>query len=120
MNDFITLASSTADGTGSPTSGGFASILITILPLVLMFGIMYLILIRPQKKKEKQVQQMRNNLQIGDEVVTAGGIIGLVVSIKEDTVIIETGTDRSKVRIKRWAIQNNLTVHDEAQTPALK
>lgn len=58
---------------------------------------------------------MRNNIQVGDEIVTAGGIIGRVVSIKEDNVVIETGNDRSKVRIKRWAIQSNETVHDDVE-----
>jgi len=75
--------------------------------------VFYFLLIRPQKKKEKETQRMRNSIQVGDEIVTAGGIVGLVVSIKEDTVVIETGNDRSKVRIKRWAIQSNETVHDD-------
>ena len=87
--------------------------LIQLLPIVLIFVIMYFLLIRPQKKKEKEAQEMRNNLQVGDEVITAGGIIGRVVSVREDTVVIETGGDRSKVRIKRWAIQSNETVHDD-------
>ena len=72
----------------------------TVLPLVLMVVVFYFLLIRPQKKKEKETQRMRNSIQVGDEIVTAGGIVGLVVSIKEDTVVIETGNDRSKVRIK--------------------
>lgn len=58
---------------------------------------------------------MRNSLQVGDEIVTVGGVVGLVVSIKEDTVVLETGGDRSKIRVKRWAIQENLTVHDDAE-----
>lgn len=89
--------------------------LIQLLPIVLIFVIMYFLLIRPQKKKEKEAQEMRNNLQVGDEVITAGGIIGRVVSVREDTVVIETGGDRSKVRIKRWAIQSNETVHDDTE-----
>ena len=56
---------------------------------------------------------MRNNVQVGDEITTSGGIIGRVVSLREDTVVIETGSDRSKIRIKRWAIQSNETLHDE-------
>lgn len=56
---------------------------------------------------------MRNNIQVGDEIITVGGIVGIVVSIKEDTVLLETGGDRTKVRIKRWAIQTNETVHDD-------
>lgn len=94
----------------------------TILPLGLIFVVFYFLLIRPQKKKDKETQNMRNNIQVGDEIVTAGGIIGRVVSIKEDNVVIETGNDRSKVRIKRWAIQSNETLHDdvEMEAPAKK
>ena len=75
--------------------------------------VFYFVLIRPQKKKEKQDAQMRKNLQVGDEVVTAGGIVGIVFSVKEDTVVIETGGDRSKIRVKKWAIAQNLTIHDD-------
>lgn len=88
------------------------TLLSTIIPFALMIVVFYFLLIRPQKKKEKQTQAMRNAVQVGDEVTTVGGIVGLVVNIKEDTILIETGSDRSKVRVKRWAIQTNETVHD--------
>ncbi len=105
-----------ADATAAEAQGGSMWVmLIQLLPIVLIFVIMYFLLIRPQKKKEKEAQEMRNNLQVGDEVITAGGIIGRVVSDREDTVVIETGGDRSKVRIKRWAIQSNETVHDDTE-----
>lgn len=95
--------------------GGSASeMLITFIPLILIIVVFYFILIRPQKKKDKQDAQMRKNLQVGDEVVTAGGVVGIVFSIKEDTVVIETGGDRSKIRIKKWAISQNLTAHDDS------
>ncbi len=84
-----------------------------VLPFVLLIIVFYFVLIRPQRKKDKQTQQMRNNIQVGDEVITAGGIVGIVVSIKEDTVVIETGGERNKIRIKRWAVQTNETIHDE-------
>ena len=87
----------------------------TIIYFVAIIAIIYFLLIRPQKKRDKETQNMRNNIQVGDEIVTAGGIIGRVVSIKEDNVVIETGNDRSKVRIKRWAIQSNETVHDDVE-----
>lgn len=93
-------------------------IAVQVAPLLLIVVVFYFMLIRPQKKKEKETQRMRNNVQVGDEIVTAGGIVGLVVSIKEDTIVIETGNDRSKVRIKRWAIQTNETVHDDASPEA--
>ena len=87
--------------------------LVQLLPILLIIVIMYFVLIRPQKKREKEVQKMRNSLQVGDEVTTSGGIIGRVVSLREDTVVIETGSDRSKIRVKRWAIQSNETLHDD-------
>lgn len=86
-----------------------------ILMLIVMFGIMYLLLIRPQKKRDKETAQMRNNIQVGDEVVTIGGIIGRVVVIKEDHLMIETGSDRSKIRVKRWAVQSNETAQELAE-----
>ncbi|MBQ6632825.1 MAG: preprotein translocase subunit YajC [Ruminococcus sp.] len=85
----------------------------TFLPLVLILAVFYFIIIRPQRKQEKQDAQMRDNLEIGDEVVTNGGIVGIVFQIKEDTVVIETGGDRSKIRVKKWAIAKNETVHDD-------
>ena len=91
----------------------FLAIAVQILPLVLLIVVFDFVLIRPQRKRDKETQRMRNNLQVGDEIVTVGGVVGLVVSIKEDTVVVETGGDRSKIRIKRWAIQENLTVHDD-------
>lgn len=94
------------------SGGGMAVMLVQLLPLVLIFVVFYFMLIRPQKKREKAVQQMRSSLEVGDEIVTAGGIIGRVVSIKDDTLVIETGSDRSKIRIARWAVQANNTVHD--------
>ena len=77
--------------------------------------VFYFALIRPQKKREKEAEKMRNSLEVGDEIVTVGGVIGRVVVIKEDNIVIETGGDRSKVRIARWAIQQNNTVHDSAE-----
>ncbi|MBQ4152839.1 MAG: preprotein translocase subunit YajC [Oscillospiraceae bacterium] len=96
-------------------AGGWLAMLIQFAPMVLIFVVFYFLLIRPQKKREKETQNMRNSIQVGDEIVTAGGIIGRVVSIKEDNLVIETGNDRSKVRIKRWAIQTNETIHDDVE-----
>lgn len=94
-------------------AGSWIVILAQLLPILLVVVVMYFILIRPQRKREKETQKMRNNVQVGDEITTSGGIIGRVVSLREDTVVIETGSDRSKIRIKRWAIQSNETLHDD-------
>lgn len=107
MMNFVALAT---DSTDSYTIATLAS---TFLPLILIFAVMYFILIRPQRKKDKETQKMRSNLQIGDEITTIGGIIGMVVSVKEDNVVIETAGERNKIRVKRWAIQTNETIHDD-------
>lgn len=91
------------------------SMIISFVPLILIFVVFYFLLIRPQKKRDKATNAMRNNIQVGDEVVTQGGIIGRVVSMKEDNITIETGSERSKIRIKRWAIASNQTVHEESE-----
>ena len=89
---------------------GLASILM-LVPMILIF---YFFLIRPQKKKEKAEKLMRENLQVGDEILTIGGIYGRVISLKEDAMVIESKSDHSKLTIARWALQQNLTVHDDA------
>ena len=94
--------------------GGTGGTLFMIIYLVIIFGAMYFILIRPQKKKQKEEKKMRENLQVGDEIVTIGGIYGRVISLKEDTIVIESQSDHSKLTIARWAMQSNLTIHDDA------
>ncbi len=86
-----------------------------IILMVVLFAVMYFLMIRPQKKKQKEEQQMRDSLQIGDEVTTIGGIMGRVVTIKDDSLIIETGADRNKMKIARWAIQTNNTAAEKAE-----
>lgn len=116
--NYLTVLSSAASTSGANTQTSVVATLIQLLPILLIVVVFYFFLIRPQKKKEKEVAEMRSNIQVGDEVTTAGGIIGRVVSIREDTVVIETGSDRSKVRIARWAIQQNNTAHEQAAAEA--
>ena len=81
----------------------FYSPFIMILVMVLF---MWLFIYRPQKKQQRKETEMRNSLEIGDEVTTIGGIVGRVVAIKEDTFVLETGSDRTKIRFRRAAIQS--------------
>ena len=97
----------------APTETGPLGSLTMLIPLILMFALMYFIMIRPQRKKQKAEEKMRNNIQIGDEILTIGGFYGRVVSIKEDSLVIESVGDHSKQKIARWAIQQNMTVHEE-------
>lgn len=90
-----------------------AGMLTTLIPLILIIVFFYFFIIRPQKKQEKKDAAMRDALEVGDEVITNGGIVGIVFSIKDDTVVIETGGDRSKIRVKKWAIAKVETVHDD-------
>ncbi len=92
--------------------------LVPIGMLLLMLVAFYFILIRPQRKKEKKDAEMRKNIQVGDEIVTAGGIVGIVCKLEEETLVIETGGDRSKLRIKRWAVSQNIDAEKESAAAA--
>ena len=79
-----------------------------ILILVVFFLIMYFIMIRPEKKKQKKIEAMRNALTVGDEIVTIGGIMGVVVNVTEDNLTIETGEDKVRIKFKKWAVSSNV------------
>lgn len=85
----------------SSSSGGMLGMIISLVILVVF---MYLIIYLPQKRQDKKDSAMRNSIEIGDEVTTIGGVIGRVVAIKEDTFVMETGSDRVKIRFRRSAI----------------
>lgn len=108
FNLFTLEATATQSGaTGSPVT--------MIVMMAVLFGAMYFLMIRPQKKQQKKDQEMRDSTQVGDEVTTIGGIIGRVVTVKEDSIVIETGADRNKMKITRWAIQQNNTAVEKAR-----
>ena len=98
----------------SGTTNGKSSYTMIIM-LVAMFAVMYFIMIRPQKKKQQQEQEMRDSIQVGDEITTIGGIMGRVVTVKEDSLVIETGADRNKMKITRWAVSTNNTAMEKAE-----
>ena len=87
----------------------------TILPLILLIGIMYFQLIRPQKKREKEINAMRSGLQVGDEIITIGGICGKIVKTKDESLVIQVGADKLKFEIMRWAVSK---VVEESKRPA--
>ena len=86
------------------TSTNYSSTWVTIILLVVVFVVFYFFGIRPQKKQEKEVAAMRNNLQVGDEITTIGGIIGKIISIKDETCVIETTRGGTKIRILKSAV----------------
>ncbi len=87
--------------------------LLPVVYIVFILGLMYFMIIRPQNKKKKEEEKLKNSLQVGDEIVTIGGFHGKIISLKEDSIVIESVLDHSKQKLERWAIQQNLTVHDD-------
>ncbi|MCL2022791.1 MAG: preprotein translocase subunit YajC [Oscillospiraceae bacterium] len=91
-----------------------------------IFLVMYFVMIRPQKKRQKEEQEMRETIEVGDEITTIGGIIGRVLTVKEESLIIETGADRVKMKMARWCVSTNNTAQEklkaerEAQQSALE
>ena len=84
-----------------------ASAMTSVLMLALMFVLLYFIMIRPERKKKKEAEEMRDALKVGDKITTIGGIVGEVCHIKDDNVVIEVGADRVRVEFKKWAISSN-------------
>ena len=99
-----------------------ANMLGTVGMLVVMLAIFYFMLIRPENKKKKELAKMRSELAVGDEITTIGGIVGRVVTVKDDSLIIETGAERNRIKIMRWAISTNNTANEklEAERAAAK
>lgn len=90
---------------GAGAQGG-GNLIVTILMIVAMIAFFYFFIIRPQKKQEKEAADMRNSIQVGDEITTIGGIIGKVVSIKDETLVLETTRDCTKIRILKSAVRS--------------
>lgn len=91
-----------------------------IIMIVAMFAIFYFLIIRPENKKKKETEQMRNSLSNGDEITTIGGIVGKIVQITEDTITIETSEDRVRVQLKKWAIQTTAKMEAAEAAKATK
>lgn len=86
------------------TAGGGMDIVSMVLPFVLLIGIFYFMLIRPENKKKKAMAKIRSELAVGDIITTIGGIVGTICAVKEETIVIETGADRVRVEFTKWAI----------------
>lgn len=78
----------------------------TILMLVVMLAIMYFLMIRPENKRKKKAQEMRDSLKKGDVITSIGGIIGKIVSVGKDTIVIETSDDRVRMELTKWAVSS--------------
>ncbi|MCD7844708.1 MAG: preprotein translocase subunit YajC [Oscillospiraceae bacterium] len=103
-----TETTTTTDGT---TSGGASMIIM----LVVLIAVFYFFMIRPENKKKKQAQEMRDSLSVGDEITTIGGIVGKIVSVNDKYVVFETGEDRVRMQVTKWAISSNTKQTEQPQ-----
>lgn len=84
-----------------------------IAMIVVMIAVMYFMLIRPENKKKKAAEEMRNSLKVGDTITTIGGIVGTICAVKEQTIVMETGADRVRIEFTKWAISSKGTQSSE-------
>ena len=110
-------AAADAAAEGEMAANPVVALLTTMLPMILIFVVFWFMLIRPQRKKDKQVKEMLNNLKAGDRVCTIGGIYGTIVGIKDDTVTLSVGRDNLSMVIARWGIRSveEVTIENDAQ-----
>ena len=106
---FNFLSDAAANNGGSGGLGGM------ILPLALMFVVFYFLLIRPENKRKKEAEAQRSSIKTGDKIVTIGGITGVVVDVKEDKFVLETGADRVRLELAKWALSTNESAAERAK-----
>ena len=118
------IASAVAETAGAAEAGAegaqvnsVAALATTFLPLILIFVVFWFMLIRPQRKKDKKVKEMLNNLKAGDRICTIGGIYGTITGLKDDTITLSVGKDNLSMVVARWAIRSveELTIENDAQ-----
>ena len=107
-------------GTTGATQATGSSSVILIIYIVVIIAAMYFFMIRPNKKKQQKEEQMRNSIEVGNEILTIGGIYGKVVAVKEDSFIIESGPEKSKIRISKWSIQQNFNAKEPEPKEKIK
>ena len=112
MFQFLADATTNADPSGS---------LLGMLPMLLiMGGVFYFMLIRPENKRKKEAEQLRSGVKTGDKVTTIGGICGTVVNVKDDKFVLETGADQVRIEFAKWALSTNETAAEAAKEEAKK
>ena len=98
-------AAQNAAGAGEGVAGP-AALISTIIPFGLMIVVLYFLMIRPQRKKDKENKQMLASLKVGDNVTTIGGLCGKIISVRDDVLTLEVGSDKVKLVFERWAIRD--------------
>lgn len=113
MFHFLTTTSTAGAGTGA----GMGSM---VIMLVLMIAVFYFMMIRPENKRKKEAEQMRNAVKVGDQITTIGGVVGTVVNVKDDKIVLETSADQVRIEFAKWAISTNDTAAADAKAKAKK
>ena len=108
------------EGTTTPTADPMGGLLGMLPMLIACIAIFYFMLIRPENKRKKEAEQMRSNLRNGDRITTIGGIQGVVVDVKSDKFVIETGADQVRIEFAMWALSTNDTAAQKAKEEAKK
>ena len=99
------------------TNPGGGSMLPSLIMIAVMIAVFYFILIRPESKRKKQAEEMRNSLKVGDDITTIGGITGTICAVKEKTIVVETGADRVRIELAKWAVSSKGTQTTEEAIP---
>ena len=109
-----------AGGNGAGNMLGGDSMMGTVIMLVVMIGVFYFMLIRPENKRKKEAEAMRSSIKVGDNITTIGGVVGTVVHVKEDKIVIETTADQVRIEFTKWAVSTNDSANARAQAEAKK
>ena len=125
VNRIFMLMAGTADASTDPSGSG--SMLPMLIMLVAVFAVFYFMMIRPEKKRKQEAEDLRNALKKGDSITTIGGIVGTIVSIKDEMIVIETSEDQVRMELQKWSVMTNNTAEadkkkkqDEAKAEAKK
>jgi len=102
----------------TPVGGG--DMVSTIIMLAVMLAVFYFMLIRPENKRKKEAENMRSAVKVGDRITTIGGIVGTVVSVKDDKIVVETSADQVRIELAKWALSTNETAAEAAKEEAKK
>ncbi len=105
---FAVTASAEGETATAEQPSAWAQILSLVVPFAILAVVFYFFILRPQKKQQRETQQMRDSIARGDTVVTAGGIIGIVITVKDDMVLLESSGDKTKIQVQKWAISSIL------------
>lgn len=105
-------------GSGNPLESPFnPAMIIMLLGMLVVF---YFFMIRPENKRKKEAEELRNNISVGDRITTIGGIVGTVVNVKDEKLVIETGLDQVRVEICKWAVSTNDTADERMKAEQAK